>query len=110
MGAYKMNKWSFYSSNEIKPQGWLLRQLRIQAEGLSGNLDKVWRDVRDSSWIGGTAEGWERVPYWLDGFVPLAYLLEDEEKIAVAKNYIDAIIAQQKSDGWICPCVDSSEW
>ncbi len=101
-----MNKWNFYTSNEIKPQGWLKRQLQIQADGLSGNLDKIWRDVRDSAWIGGTAEGWERVPYWLDGFIPLAYLLEDDDKIARAKKYIDAIIVQQKPDGWICPCTD----
>ncbi|MBQ8803796.1 MAG: glycoside hydrolase family 127 protein [Tyzzerella sp.] len=102
-----MRKWNFYTTNEIKPNGWLKRQLEIQAEGLSGNLDKVWRDVRDSAWIGGTAEGWERVPYWLDGFVPLAYLLEDEDLIARSKKYIDAIIAQQRPNGWICPCSES---
>lgn len=99
-----MGKWNFYTTNEIKPQGWLRRQLEIQANGLSGNLDKVWRDVRDSAWIGGEAEGWERVPYWLDGFIPLAYLLEDEELIVRAKKYIDAIIAKQQPSGWICPC------
>ena len=80
------------------------RQLELQAHSLSGNLDKVWPDVRDSAWIGGNAEGWERVPYWLDGFIPLAYLLEDQDMIARAKKYIDAIIAAQKEDGWICPC------
>lgn len=101
-----MRTWNFYTSNELKPSGWLKRQLEIQAEGLSGNLDKMWRDIRDSSWIGGDAEGWERVPYWLDGFVPLAYLLENEDMIARAKRYIDAILAQQKQDGWICPCSD----
>lgn len=99
-----MRKWNFYTSKELKPEGWLKRQLEIQAEGLSGNLHKVWRDVRDSRWIGGDAEGWERVPYWLDGFIPLAYLLENEDMIAVAKKYIDAIISYQKPDGWICPC------
>ena len=83
-----MKKWNFYTSDEIKPQGWLKRRLEIQAQGLSGNLDKMWRDVRDSSWIGGDAEGWERVPYWLDGFVPLAYLLEDKDMIARAKKYV----------------------
>ena len=101
-----MNKWNFYTTNEIKPDGWLKRQLQIQAEGLSGNLDKMWPDVRDSAWIGGTREGWERVPYWLDGFVPLAYLLEDQDMIERAKKYIDAIISAQKDDGWICPCDD----
>ncbi len=99
-----MSKWNFYTSKEIKPQGWLRRQLEIQAEGLSGNLHKIWPDIRDSAWIGGNREGWERVPYWLDGFIPLAYLLEDENLIADAKKYIDAIVDAQDSDGWICPC------
>lgn len=101
-----MKNMSFYTTGELKPAGWLKRQLTIQAEGLSGNLDKVWRDVRDSAWIGGDAEGWERVPYWLDGFIPLAYLLEDEDMIARARKYIDAIVASQKPDGWICPCTE----
>ena len=46
------------------------------------------------------------VPYWLDGFVPLAYLLEDEDLIARAKRYIEAILSAQREDGWICPCSD----
>ena len=44
-----------FNFREIKPEGWLRRQLEIQAAGLSGNLDKIWPDVRDSAWIGGTA-------------------------------------------------------
>ena len=99
-----MKKWIFYTSKEIKPQGWLKRQLEIQAEGLSGNLHETWPDIRDSAWIGGKREGWERVPYWLDGFIPLSYLLEDDEMIATVKKYIDAIVSAQQDDGWICPC------
>lgn len=99
-----MKKWSFYTSNEIKPLGWTKNQLEIQAKSLCGNLHKVWPDVRDSKWIGGTAEGWERVPYWLDGFIPMAYLLEDEELISVAQKYMDAILSFQQPDGWLCPC------
>ena len=99
-----MSKWNRYTSKEIKPTGWLKRQLEIQASSLSGNLDKVWPDVRDSAWIGGDREGWERVPYWLDGFIPLAYLLEDEDMIGRAKKYIRAILDAQCEDGWICPC------
>ncbi|MGM7723005.1 beta-L-arabinofuranosidase domain-containing protein [Metabacillus sp. Hm71] len=92
------------TTNEIKPKGWLLRQLQIQAEGLSGNLDKFWPDIKESKWIGGDKEGWERVPYWLDGFIPLAYLLNDDDMKKRAKKYIDAIIHGQEDDGWICPC------
>ncbi len=93
-----------FTANEIHPTGWLERQLRLQAQGLSGNLDKISPDIRDSRWIGGDREGWERVPYWLDGFIPLAYLLRDEGMIARAQRYVDAILAGQQEDGWICPC------
>lgn len=96
--------YSFFTTNEIKPTGWLKKQLEIQAAGLSGNLDKVWPDVRDSAWVGGNREGWERVPYWLDGFIPLAYLLEDEDMIARAARYMNVIMDTQCEDGWICPC------
>lgn len=97
-------KYRFFTANDIKPQGWLKKQLQIQADGLCGNLDKVWPDVRDSAWIGGDREGWERVPYWLDGFIPLAYLLDDEDMISRAKKYVGAVISAQDDDGWICPC------
>ncbi len=90
--------------SQIKPRGWLRDQLKIQAEGLSGNLDIIWPDVRDSAWIGGDREGWERVPYWLDGFIPLAYMLGDDGLKARAKRYVDAIVSRQQEDGWICPC------
>ncbi len=100
--------YTFFTSKEIKPCGWLRRQLEIEAKGLCGNLDKVWRDVRDSAWIGGNCEGWERVPYWLDGAIPLAYLLDDADLIARTRYYIDCILARQESDGWICP-VSSEE-
>lgn len=96
--------WEMYTAKEIRPLGWLKRQLEIQASGLNGHLDTVWRDIRESAWIGGNAESWERVPYWLDGFVPLAYLLDDADMISRAGKYIDAIISHQEDDGWICPC------
>ena len=97
-------KYKRFSPLQITPTGWLRRQLEIQADGLSGHLDQVWQDVRDSAWIGGDREGWERVPYWLDGFIPLAWLLQDEDKKRRAEKYIQAILDRQNEDGWICPC------
>lgn len=88
----------------LRPEGWLFRQLQIQADGLSGHLHEIWPDVRDSAWIGGNREGWERVPYWLDGFIPLAHLLGDAHMKETADRYIRSIIARQQDDGWICPC------
>ena len=95
-----------FDYSEIIPSGWIKKQLEIEAKGLAGNLDKMWPDVKESAWIGGDREGWERVPYWLDGFVPLAYLLRDGDMISRAQKYIKAIIAGQKPDGWLCPCGD----
>ena len=43
----------FAEPGALRPEGWLKKQLEIQAEGLSGHLDQVWPDIRDSAWIGG---------------------------------------------------------
>ena len=84
----------------IRPSGWLLRQLRLQADGLTGHLDEFWPDVGQSRWFGGQAEGWERAPYWLDGVVPLAWLLDDEPLKARITRYVDHIVSHQRADGW----------
>jgi uncharacterized protein len=102
----KPTRMQFLTSHEIEPTGWLRDQLRLQADALCGNLDRVWPDIKDSRWIGGSREGWERLPYWLDGFIPLAWLLDDEDMKARATRYIDIILANQKEDGWLCPCSD----
>jgi hypothetical protein len=87
----------------ISPEGWLRRQLQIQADGLSGHLDEFWPDVGQSQWFGGKAEGWERAPYWLDGLIPLAWGLGDPGLQAKAKRYVDHIVAHQRPDGWYAP-------
>ncbi|WP_165234873.1 beta-L-arabinofuranosidase domain-containing protein [Aquisphaera insulae] len=92
----------------VKPAGWLREQLRIQAAGLGGHLDEFWLDIKDSAWIGGKSEGWERVPYWLDGLVPLAYLLDDAALQAKAKRFIDYILDHQHPDGWLGPIGDTA--
>jgi uncharacterized protein len=87
----------------VRPHGWLARQLRIQADGLSGHLDEFWPDVAQSQWFGGTAEGWERAPYWLDGAIPLAWLLDDAPLKQRITKYVDYIVAHQRPDGWYSP-------
>jgi len=87
----------------IRPAGWLQRQLRLQADGLSGHLDEFWPDVAKSKWFGGEAEGWERAPYWLDGAIPLAWLLDDGPMKARITKYIDHIVTHQRADGWYSP-------
>ena len=87
----------------IHPAGWLADQLRVQADGLSGHLDEFWPSVRDSAWVGGSGDAWERGPYWLDGMVPLAVLLEDDRLLAKVRRWIDHILTTQGEDGRLGP-------
>jgi len=88
---------------KIQPLGWLERQLRIQAEGISGHLDEFWPDVKDSRWFGGDTEAWERAPYWLDGLIPLAFVLDAPVLKEKAVRYVDYILTHQHEDGWLGP-------
>ncbi|MHC4563209.1 MAG: beta-L-arabinofuranosidase domain-containing protein [Planctomycetota bacterium] len=87
----------------VLPEGWLKRQLQIQADGISGQLDQFWPDVQNSMWFGGETEAWERAPYWLDGVLPLAFLLDDEAFKARIVKYMEYILAHQHEDGWLGP-------
>jgi hypothetical protein len=88
----------------IKPSGWLKDQLRIQADGLTGHLEEHWADVGPSNgWIGGDGESWERGPYYVDGLLPLAYLLEDEQLIAKASKWVEWTLASQQENGLFGP-------
>ena len=74
--------------------GWLKEQLQVQAQGLSGHLSLFWPDINQSSWIGGNADGGlhERTPYWLNGFVPLAYQLQDEDLLKQASRSFSYLV------------------
>ena len=78
----------------IKAEGWLHDQLVKQKDGMTGHLDELYREVvgPDNAWIGGEGDTWERGPYWLDGLVPLAYLLGDEELIAKSKVWTESML------------------
>ena len=95
----------------IRPRGWLLEQLRIQANGLSGYLGEVWNDVgSNSGWLGGSGESWERGPYYLDGLLPLAYLLDDSRLKAIAQRFVDWTLEHGCSNGMIGPAKNDDWW
>jgi len=45
-------------------------------------------------------------PYWLDGLVPLAFLLDDERLKQKAQHWITYILGHQQEDGWLGPLQD----
>jgi hypothetical protein len=108
-----LNESAFYPLplGQIAPAGWLHAQLQIQADGLSGHLDETWPDVGpNSGWLGGTGESWERGPYYLDGLIPLAYLLQDSRLKAKAQRFIDWTLGSQGADGMFGPKSNQDWW
>jgi hypothetical protein len=95
----------------IRARGWLDRQLRLQAEGITGKLGDIWPDVGDNSgWLGGTGESWERGPYYLDGLVTLAYVLDDPVLKAKAQRFLEWMIASQDESGFFGPAANRDWW
>ncbi|WP_338246980.1 beta-L-arabinofuranosidase domain-containing protein [Dictyobacter halimunensis] len=95
----------------IRPAGWLYEQLQLQAQGLTGHLDEIWPDVGpNSEWLGGTGEGWERGPYYCDGLIPLAYLLQDERLIKKAQQWVEHALNSQGEDGQFGPRSNQDWW
>lgn len=94
----------------VKPSGWLKTQLQIQANGLPGHLDEYWPSLTTSAWQGGDGEAWERGPYYLDGLVPLAYLLDDQRLKEKSQVWIEHILASGKESGWFGPEKNEDRW
>lgn len=92
----------------IKPQGWLLKQLQLEAAGFTGHLDELspFLKKQGSAWHSPKGEGdrgWEELPYWLKGFGDLGYVLGDKRIIAEAKDWIEPVIESQSADGYFGP-------
>ncbi len=101
----------FLPLGSVRARGWLDEQLRTQANGLSGHLDETWADVGpNSGWLGGKGESWERGPYFLDGLVPLAYLLDDAILKAKAQRFIDWTLDNHAASGMIGPASNDDWW
>ena len=88
----------------IKPKGWVLTQLRLAADGLTGRLPELSKFCQpDSGWLTGQGAGWEEAPYWLKGFGDIGYVLGDQRIISETAKWLDATLASQQPDGYFGP-------
>jgi len=92
----------------IKPQGWILKYLELQRDGLTGHLGEIsaWLDKRNNAWYSGNGEGdhgWEEVPYWLKGYGDLGYELHDSSIISTTKDWLNKVFESQQPDGYFGP-------
>lgn len=95
----------------IKPKGWLREMLLTQKTGSTGKMDVLYPSVmgKRNGWLGGDGDQWERGPYWVDGLLPLAYILDDKDLIAKVKPWIEWSIKSQTPDGHFGPVKDYPE-
>ena len=88
----------------VTANGWLHEYLKRQRTGMTGQLPHIseWLKKEGNAWFnkdGSGKAGWEEVPYWLKGYISLAYQLHDPEMIKEAKTWIEGALASQRPDG-----------
>ncbi|WP_436764462.1 RICIN domain-containing protein [Streptosporangium sp. V21-05] len=88
-----------------RPRGWLATQLQRQVDGMCGRYAQVSHFLRydDTGWIRSELGGWEEVPYWLRGYVDMAYVSADPTALSTARRWIDGVLATQADDGFFGP-------
>jgi hypothetical protein len=89
----------------VQVSGWLATQLNYQVSGLNGQFPQVsgFLDYSTTGWINPSGTGWEEVPYWLRGLVPLAHVTGDTAVQATASQWITGIMDTVTSTGFFGP-------
>lgn len=92
----------------IRPEGWLREMLVRQSDGTTAVLDAVYPEVvgETNGWLGGDGDQWERGPYWIDGLLPLAYILDDDNLKAKASEWVEWALSSQQENGQFGPAKD----
>ncbi|MHB9055683.1 MAG: beta-L-arabinofuranosidase domain-containing protein [Paludibacteraceae bacterium] len=98
----------------VRAEGWLLKQLQLQKEGLTGYAESLYNDANDlgpgSDWLGGSGDSWERAPYYTKGLIALAYELDDQELKSKAQKWIDWSLSTQLRSGFFGPLNNKDWW
>lgn len=89
----------------VRAQGWLATQLSYQLDGLCGRYASLshFLQYNNTGWTNPSLGGWEEVPYWLRGYVDLAYVTGDSTALSAANQWMNGVIATQAADGYFGP-------
>ena len=91
----------------VRPKGWLEDQMNRMATGLTGHLDEHYSLMGErNGWLGGDGDMWERGPYWIDGLLPLAYILRDKGLQEKCRKWVEWALASQQESGFFGPSED----
>lgn len=96
----------------ITPQGWLFTMLENQRNGLNGQQEQIspFLKFSTSDWTttngSGTTQGWERVPYWLRGYIDMGYCLQDGTVMSNATRWIQGVMNSARTNGYFGPAQD----
>lgn len=92
----------------IKPEGWLRETLLRQRNGMTSQMDSLYPEVMGprNGWLGGDGDQWERGPYWIDGLIPMAWILDDDVLKQKAQPWVEWALASQREDGFFGPDTD----
>ena len=92
-----------FELGELKPEGWLKEWAQRAAEGMTKTMGINYTEFA-KGWASADEPGWwhyEQTGYYTDGFVRLAYLLDDEYLMKRSRTVMDAVVARQKPNGYI---------
>ncbi|HEY6915862.1 MAG TPA: hypothetical protein VI413_14385, partial [Paludibacter sp.] len=97
----------------VQADGWLLKQLQLQNEGLTGNSEIIYSELgSNSAWLGGNAANsdWERPAYYVKGLVGLAYTLNDAGLKTKAQKWVNWALNSQLASGNFGPTTNTDWW
>ncbi len=93
----------------VRPDGWLLQQLELQAAGITGHLEHLYAPFTGTAWTVDEANPatewvpWEVRAYWCDGVVRCGLLLQQDELIEQASRLVKYTFGHPQSDGYLGP-------
>ena len=95
----------------IRPEDYLLEELKMQAEGITRDFAAVCPEAReDGAWVRAEDGDLTRSVYYLEGLIYLGWTLDDAQMQARARRSVEWMLESQREDGWFGPGDNDDYW